>query len=141
MCYKLVLSNDRFIKYKTGHFMSYSVLVCDDSAVARKQVIKHLQSNLDIVLHQAKDGQQAMEILQAQQIDLLCLDLTMPILDGIGVLEAIKTNKIECYVVVISADIQAQMKERVASLGALGFLEKPAKAEQLLELLHKFGIR
>ncbi|MBE0345488.1 hypothetical protein PPEP_a0378 [Pseudoalteromonas peptidolytica F12-50-A1] len=93
------------------------------------------------MLHQAKDGQQAMEILQAQQIDLLCLDLTMPILDGIGVLEAIKTNKIECYVVVISADIQAQMKERVASLGALGFLEKPAKAEQLLELLHKFGIR
>ncbi|MEJ6475080.1 response regulator [Pseudoalteromonas piscicida] len=121
--------------------MSYSVLVCDDSAVARKQVIKHLQSQLDLTLHQAQNGQQAVELLKKQQIDLLCLDLTMPVLDGIGVLEAIKEHKIECFVVVISADIQAQMKERVESLGALGFLEKPAKAEQLLGLLHKFGIR
>ncbi|NKC17832.1 response regulator [Pseudoalteromonas sp. S4498] len=121
--------------------MSYSVLVCDDSAVARKQVIKNLQSKLELTLHQAQNGQQAIDLLKTQQIDLLCLDLTMPILDGIAVLEAIKANRIECFVVVISADVQAKMKERVANLGVLGFLEKPVKAEQLLELLHQFGIR
>ncbi|MCF6440272.1 response regulator [Pseudoalteromonas luteoviolacea] len=121
--------------------MSYSVLVCDDSTVARKQVMRCLSSNLDVEIRQAKNGQEAVEILQNLQIDLLCLDLTMPILDGIGVLEAIKANKIETYVVVISADIQDQMKVRVAQLGALKFLEKPVKPEQLLSLLNEYGIR
>ncbi|MEI5640828.1 MULTISPECIES: response regulator [unclassified Pseudoalteromonas] len=121
--------------------MSYSVLVCDDSTVARKQVVKHLQRALDLTVFQAENGQQALQLLQQQQIDLLCLDLTMPVLDGIGVLEAIKAQQIECYVVVISADIQAQMKAKVESLGALGFLEKPVNAEQLLSLLHQYGIR
>ncbi|MBQ4877647.1 response regulator [Pseudoalteromonas luteoviolacea] len=121
--------------------MSYSVLVCDDSTVARKQVMRCLSSNLDVEISQAKNGQEAVEILQNSQIDLLCLDLTMPILDGIGVLEAIKANKIETYVVVISADIQDKMKVRVAQLGALKFLEKPVKPEQLLSLLSEYGIR
>ncbi|MCG7548964.1 MULTISPECIES: response regulator [Pseudoalteromonas] len=121
--------------------MSYSVLVCDDSTVARKQVVRCLNTHLDVEVCQAKNGQEAVEILQNSQIDLLCLDLTMPILDGIGVLEAIKALKIETFVVVISADIQDKMKTRVAQLGALKFLEKPVKSEQLMSLLNEYGIR
>ncbi|KZN43700.1 response regulator [Pseudoalteromonas luteoviolacea] len=121
--------------------MSYSVLVCDDSTVARKQVVRCLTSNLDVDVCQAKNGREALEILQKSQIDLLCLDLTMPELDGVGVLEAIKAHKIETFVVVISADIQVQMKTKVAELGAIKFLEKPVKSEQLLSLLSEYGIR
>ncbi|WP_440053799.1 response regulator [Pseudoalteromonas sp. T1lg65] len=121
--------------------MSFSVLVCDDSTVARKQVIKHLQQALDVEIFQAANGVEAVELLLQQQIDLLCLDLTMPQLDGIGVLEAIKTHRIECFVVVISADIQKQMKQKVIEFGVLDFLEKPVSPQQLLTLLDEFGIR
>ncbi|MCF2908617.1 response regulator [Pseudoalteromonas sp. DL2-H2.2] len=121
--------------------MSYSVLVCDDSVVARKQVIRCLNGMLDVDICQASNGREALEVLASKQIDLVCLDLTMPILDGIGVLEAIKQQVIETYVVVISADIQDEMKTRVARLGALAFLEKPVKPESLQETLSRFGIR
>ncbi|WP_194868408.1 response regulator [Pseudoalteromonas sp. PPB1] len=121
--------------------MSYSVLVCDDSVVARKQVIRCLNGIIDADICQANNGHEALEVLAERHIDLLCLDLTMPVLDGIGVLEAIKRQVIETYVVVISADIQDEMKTRVAKLGALEFLEKPVKPESLQATLSKFGIR
>ncbi|MFC0120384.1 response regulator [Pseudoalteromonas xiamenensis] len=121
--------------------MSYSVLVCDDSTVARKQVKRCLQASLDVDIVEAQHGAEALALLQSKQIDLVCLDLTMPVVDGIGVLEGIKEQKIESFVVVISADIQSEMKAKVASLGALDFIEKPVKPDSLLSVLHKFGIR
>ncbi|WP_105169029.1 response regulator [Pseudoalteromonas sp. T1lg23B] len=122
--------------------MAYSILVCDDSTVARKQVIRCLSSALEVNVLQAKDGVEALNILKQQSIDLLCLDLTMPILDGVGVLERIKTEpSIETFVVVISADIQPEMKSRVTQLGALDFIEKPVDSERLIALLHRYGIR
>ncbi|AZZ99182.1 response regulator [Pseudoalteromonas sp. R3] len=121
--------------------MSYSVLVCDDSVVARKQVIRCLSGMLDADICQATNGREALDVLATRHIDLVCLDLTMPEMDGIAVLEAIKRQVIETYVVVISADIQGEMKARVAKLGALEFLEKPVKPDALQATLSRFGIR
>lgn len=121
--------------------MSFPILVCDDSMVARKQVVRCFKAYEDFEIHQATNGREAVAILAQQEVGLLCLDLTMPELDGIGVLEYIRDHKIECFVVVISADIQPEMKQRVMSLGALTFLEKPVSPSELHEILHKFGIK
>ncbi|WP_152086718.1 response regulator [Pseudoalteromonas sp. A25] len=122
--------------------MNYSILVCDDSAVARKQVVRCLSKVLDADVQQANDGVEAIEQLKSQHVDLLCLDLTMPRLDGVGVLEHIKKDaNIETFVIVISADIQPEMKQRVTQLGAIAFLEKPIDSARLIELLHRYGIR
>lgn len=121
--------------------MSYSILVCDDSSVARKQVIRSLKNALEVSITQAANGVEALKLLNTQHIDLVCLDLTMPELDGLGVLKAIKELSMECFVIVISADIQSTMRERVRKLGAIEFIEKPVPAERLINLLHKYGIR
>ena len=118
----------------------FSILVCDDSTVARKQVVRCLNECIDADIQQAKNGKEALEQLHHGQFDLLCLDLTMPEVDGIEVLEQVKANKIETYVLVISADIQQKMRERVAQLGAIDFIHKPINKTQLNEVLHKFGI-
>ncbi|MFP3353317.1 response regulator [Pseudoalteromonas sp. SIMBA_153] len=118
----------------------FSILVCDDSTVARKQVIRCLNECIDADIQQAKNGKEALEQLHHGPFDLLCLDLTMPEVDGIEVLEQVKANKIETYVLVISADIQQKMRERVAQLGAIDFIHKPINKTQLNEVLHKFGI-
>ncbi len=120
--------------------MKFSILVCDDSAVARKQVVRCLNECIDAQIQQATNGAHALELLRAQSFDLLCLDLTMPEVDGIQVLETIKIEKIECFVLVISADIQEKMKQRVAQLGAIDFIDKPINKSNLNEILHKFGI-
>lgn len=118
----------------------FSILVCDDSTVARKQVIRCLNECIDADIQEATNGKEALEQLHHGQFDLVCLDLTMPEVDGIAVLEQVKANKIESYVLVISADIQQKMRERVAQLGAIDFIHKPINKIQLNDVLHKFGI-
>lgn len=120
--------------------MKFSILVCDDSTVARKQVVRCLNECISADVQQAVNGAHALEFLRSQHFDLLCLDLTMPEVDGVQVLEHIKAEKIECFVLVISADIQQQMKQKVAQLGAIDFINKPINKSALSEVLHKFGI-
>lgn len=120
--------------------MKFPVLVCDDSNVARKQVCRILAKNPDFEIIEAGNGQEALTILRAQEIGLVCLDLTMPVLDGIGLLSQLKEDKIVRHIVVISADVQTQMQTRVKELGALDFLAKPVDEDSLKSVLHKFGI-
>jgi CheY-like chemotaxis protein len=126
--------------YFAVDIMNFSILVCDDSTVARKHVIRCLQQCVDADIQQAVNGAQAIELLKTHNFDLLCLDLTMPEVDGVQVLEYIKANEIECFVLVISADIQDKMKRRVAELGAIDFINKPVDKSRVSEILHKFGI-
>ncbi|WP_213611029.1 response regulator [Pseudoalteromonas sp.] len=120
--------------------MRFSILVCDDSTVARKQVMRCLNESIDADIQQATNGKEALALLHQEHFDLVCLDLTMPEVDGIEVLEQVKANKIESYVLVISADIQQKMQARVAQLGAIDFIHKPINKTQLSAVLHKFGI-
>ncbi|RCU45395.1 MULTISPECIES: response regulator [Corallincola] len=120
--------------------MSLPILICDDSALARKQVNKSLPEGWDVEVTFAKHGLEAVEHLRQHHVALLFLDLTMPELDGIGVLETIKKEKLEVFVIVISADIQPEMKKRVMDLGALDFIHKPVNRVKLTEILNKFGL-
>jgi len=119
--------------------MSTNVLICDDSNLARKQVLRSLPDNLSINAQLAKDGQEALDILRSQHIDILFLDLTMPIIDGLGVLKALKDESINVPVFVISADIQPEMQSRVLELGAKAFLRKPIELDTLNEHLRNHG--
>ncbi|WP_234004682.1 response regulator [Pseudoalteromonas sp. T1lg24] len=120
---------------------TFPVLVCDDSLIARKQVARYFKNHNDFVVSQAQNGQVALDLLRQQEFGLLCLDLTMPVMDGLGVLANLKAEKIHLHTIIISADIQPEMKQRVAEFGVLGFIEKPFKDEAFSSLLHKFGIR
>ncbi|TDF39383.1 response regulator [Alteromonadaceae bacterium M269] len=120
--------------------MSFSVLICDDSALARKSVRRCLPEELQENVTFAANGQEAVDYLQDNPTDLLFLDLTMPVLDGVGVLEAIKREKIEVFVIVISGDVQPQMQSRVRELGALDFISKPIDSERLTKVLQTFGL-
>ncbi len=120
--------------------VNFSVLVCDDSNIARKQVIRCLEQCLSADIQQASNGREALELMRKCDFDLLCLDLTMPELDGVAVLETIKVEKIECFVIVVSADIQDKMKQKVVELGAIDFIDKPIDVLRLKAILHKFGI-
>lgn len=111
------------------------VLICDDSMMARKQILRALPEELLADVAQACDGAQAMEHLRSHNTDLLLLDLTMPEMDGYQVLDAMLKEDMDTPVIVVSGDIQEQAQERVLSLGALAFLKKPVASELLLETL------
>jgi chemotaxis protein CheY-P-specific phosphatase CheC len=118
--------------------MVAAVLICDDSNLARKQMARSLPADWQEKISFAGHGQEALEVLKRQPIDLLFLDLNMPILDGYEVLQAISQQKIPVKVVVVSGDIQPEARERVLGYGALDFIRKPVAAEKLTEVLEQF---
>jgi len=120
--------------------MSLSVLVCDDSNMARKQVIRSLPESLSSNVQLATNGAEALELLNSQNFDVLFLDLTMPIVDGLGVLQGIQDANITIKVFVISADIQPEMQTKVLALGAKAFLRKPVQLDVLNAQLEKHGL-
>lgn len=119
--------------------MSANVLICDDSNLARKQVFRSLPESLSTNVQLATNGEEALEILRSQNVDILFLDLTMPVIDGLGVLKALKDENIALPVFVISADVQPEMQTRVLNLGAKAFLRKPIQLDILNEQLRTHG--
>lgn len=115
--------------------MVAAVLICDDSNLARKQMARALPAEWQQNVKFAGHGGEALDILQRQSIDLLFLDLNMPILDGYQVLAAIQQQQLPVKTIVVSGDIQPEARERVLSYGALDFIKKPVDQEKLNHVL------
>lgn len=88
----------------------------------------------------AENGQQAIYKLSEQRFDLLLLDLTMPIMDGIQVLTELRKRNIDTMTIVISGDVQPEMQKRALSLGAMAFISKPIDAPRLENTLKQYGM-
>ncbi|TQP28145.1 response regulator [Vibrio cholerae] len=115
--------------------MSFPVLICDDSPLARKQMARSLPASLNADITFAVHGLDAMGILEKQSFKLMFLDLTMPELDGFETLEAMGKKGYTTPVVVVSGDIQPKAKERVLALGAKAFIQKPIDKNVLNDVL------
>ncbi|MDN3678734.1 response regulator [Vibrio tapetis subsp. quintayensis] len=115
--------------------MSLPVLICDDSALARKQMARSLPASIGADITFAVHGLDALEQLAQNSFKLMFLDLTMPELDGYGTLEEIKKRGIDINVVVVSGDIQPKAKQKVMDLGAKAFIQKPIDKEILKQVL------
>lgn len=74
--------------------MSFPVLICDDSPLARKQMARSLPASLNADITFAVHGLDAMGILEKQSFKLMFLDLTMPELDGFETLEAMGKKRL-----------------------------------------------
>ncbi|MBY5993714.1 response regulator [Ferrimonas balearica] len=120
--------------------MAVQVLICDDSAMARKQLARSLPQDWDAQIRYAVDGEDALAQLAQRPAELLFLDLNMPKLDGYGVLERLQGQPGAPKVLVVSADIQPQAYQRVMDLGALHFLKKPVGAAELKSQLVQFDL-
>ncbi|WP_372966635.1 response regulator [Marinobacter sp.] len=119
--------------------MSTQILICDDSALARKQMACALPSCLAEHVQFAKDGEEALQILRTGQAELLFLDLNMPGLDGYQVLEHIRKEDLPVLTIVVSGDIQPEARERVRMLGAIDFIKKPTNTDVVAHLLQEYG--
>lgn len=120
--------------------MAIPLLICDDSNMARKQVVRSLPDGWDVDITFASNGIEALAAVRAGKGEMLFLDLTMPELDGFGVLETIRSEDLKTVVIVISGDIQPVARERVLRLGALDFIQKPVDKDKLTATLETFGL-
>jgi len=120
--------------------MSLPVLICDDSALARKSIARSLPKDWDISVSFAENGEQGVEAIRQGKGDIVFLDLNMPVMDGYQVLETICKDDLPAIVIVISGDIQPEAHKKVRDLGAIDFIQKPIHQEELVSLLASYGI-
>jgi len=117
-----------------------TLTVCDDSTVARKQVLRALPNDWPVSITEAANGHQCMDAVRKGLGQVVVLDLNMPEMDGYQVLHALRDEGLAANVIVISGDVQQEALRRVQELGALAFLKKPFEQEQLRETLDRLGL-
>lgn len=111
--------------------MSAKVLVVDDSGLARRSTRRALEGAGYAVI-EAEDGMAALERYFVDKPDVVLLDLVMKGMYGLDVLAKLREMDAAARVIVISADIQTSSRELVSAGGASGFLNKPAKPEEIV---------
>ena len=118
--------------------MAVRVLVADDHALVRKglqQVIK--EQAPDMVVGEAADGEQVLALVQAQEWDVLVLDLGMPRRSGLEILQELRTLRPKLPVLILSAHPEDQYAIRVLKAGAAGYLSKDSALDELVDAIRK----
>ncbi|MBQ1881306.1 MAG: response regulator [Lachnospiraceae bacterium] len=113
------------------------VMICDDSMLARKNLINVLKKcGVDNVI-QVSDGQAAVDTYKAEKPDIVLLDVVMPVKDGITALkEIMEFDSAAVAVMVSSVGTQMHIREAVKT-GARDFLQKPASLEQITSIVER----
>jgi class 3 adenylate cyclase len=108
-------------------FASFCILVVDDSRTLRRILIRELNSLGFQNILEAADGLEAIETVKSKSIDLMLLDMEMPELDGLGVLEALKSDEVykSLPIIVISGAEQFDKTIKCIEIGAEDYLPKP----------------
>jgi two-component system chemotaxis response regulator CheY len=119
--------------------MESDVLVVDDSAAIRKILQRVLrQTGMAIrTIHEAGDGEEALEILKVHKPALVLTDINMPKMDGLQFLAALKGSEgwRDIPVVMITTEGGEAKVGEAVKLGAAGYVRKPFTADQIKEKL------
>ncbi|WP_437185320.1 sigma-54-dependent transcriptional regulator [Planctomicrobium sp. SH668] len=115
---------------------SLCILIADDEAPARFGMRRALQLEGALII-EAEDGQQALEMIQAHQPDLVFLDLNMPQLDGKGLLRALGPQVRNQELIVVTANNSIAEAVECVRLGAADFIAKPYEVEQIRSIARR----
>jgi two-component system chemotaxis response regulator CheY len=112
-------------------------LIVDDSSVMRKIVERALrQAGLELmVVHEAGSGAEGLDLLRAEQVDLILSDINMPLMDGLEFLRQLRAQNLApgVPVVMITTESSEEHVKQAILAGAQGYIRKPFTAEQVKE--------
>jgi two-component system chemotaxis response regulator CheY len=112
-------------------------LIVDDSSVMRKIIERSLrQAGLDpLVVHEAANGAEGLEVLKDKQVDIILSDINMPSMDGLEFLRQLQAANLApgIPVVMITTESSEEHVKQAILAGARGYIRKPFTAEQVKE--------
>lgn len=114
------------------------ILIVDDSKIFRKMLKSTLIEHGHEIVGEASNGKEALELLSTSHPDLVTLDITMPIMDGIETLTHIKENNPQLNVIMVSAAGQKAKVMSALKLGACDFLQKPFQPDEVITTVNKY---
>lgn len=113
------------------------VLLADDSSSMRLILKSMLRQLHAVEIVEARDGREALVLLDAHVVSLVLLDLHMPIMDGLGCLAELRQRPVAAQppVIIISSDTDEAQVARAQQLGVSAYIKKPFHLEGLREVI------
>jgi signal transduction histidine kinase/ActR/RegA family two-component response regulator len=117
----------------------FRLLIAEDLEVNR-MLLRQMLRNTGIVLFEAENGKEVLEVLKTHEVDLILMDLHMPEMDGIEATRAIRDGRVkgldsELAIVCLTADVFKETKESIFSAGMNDFVTKPIEMRRLFQVL------
>ncbi|MBI5685798.1 MAG: response regulator [Verrucomicrobia bacterium] len=122
--------------------MAYNILIVDDSLTARTFIARTLQM-AEVPLsqvYQARNGQEALDLLQRVWVDLVFADINMPTVNGTEMVRQMRAMDLlkSIPVIIISTDRSAQRMAEMREAGVQAYLTKPITPEDLKAVVERF---
>jgi two-component system chemotaxis response regulator CheY len=128
---------DRGEQWRFAAMREVRTLIVDDSSVMRKIVERSLrQAGFDaLVVHEAASGTEGLNVLKANEVDLILSDINMPSMDGLEFLRKIRSENLApgVPVVMITTESNEEHVRQAIQAGARGYIRKPFTTEQVKE--------
>lgn len=120
--------------------MGYNILVVDDSATIRSVIAKTLEiAEIPIAeLFQAENGQEALDILRDNWVDLVFADINMPVMTGTEMIDRMAEDGMlsSIPVVIVSTEGSTTRMDQLQAKGVRAYLRKPFAPESLREVVN-----
>lgn len=117
------------------------ILIADDHSVVRqglKQIIQSL--NLFSTIEEAADGQEALQKIKSEYFDFAILDISMPKLSGLDILQSLKSIGKKLNILILSVHPEEQYAIRALRMGASGYLSKESAYKELELAIRKISL-
>jgi DNA-binding NarL/FixJ family response regulator len=116
--------------------MPVKIIIADDHQmfIDGVKLILNQENNIEII-GEANNGQKLLHLLQLQKPDVLLLDVNMPKMDGVEVMQVIKNHFSDLKVIIISTYLDYELITNLKKLGIRGYLSKTATSEELKQAI------
>lgn len=117
----------------------YKVLVVEDDPMVRMINEQYVCMNKDFcIASSVKNGQEALDYLKENKVDLVILDVFMPFMNGVEFLKKLREQKLKTEVIMVTAANDTATLEETMHLGVIDYLVKPFALERFQVALEKF---
>lgn len=119
--------------------MGIKLLIADDEDTIRNGIAKYIQLHTDRFdkIYVAANGQEALDIIFRDKPDILFLDVQMPLMDGIEVMQEAKRAGILPYTMILSGYDEFKYCQQALRLGAKEYLLKPVRSTDILQMVNR----
>ena len=124
--------------FNDDHIAPDTVSLIVDDNKNNRDVLQMFISSLGGESKTARDGSEAVDMVERAEYDIIFMDCHMPVMDGFQTIEKIRNMGIHTPIVMVTADITKETEEKAGAAGVDGFMLKPIDVEELKNTLDKY---
>ena len=114
------------------------VLTVDDSRTILA-MLRHTLSNAGFEVLQAEDGQQGLNVLASETVDVVITDINMPVMDGIEFIKKVRSSgeHNSLPILILTTETSQDKRDQGRAAGGTGWIVKPFDLEKLISVIHR----